>query len=191
MCSRDLGQVNEPLQQHVSVSISVAKIQRFQLGGRVLKLWNLRLRASVLSQRRIRINGPSRVALTHRLTRRWRRKRQKLCQVREHTGGGRERRERRQKEEKKKAPQRLDATQAQGVRGGDKGREVNPGKAAQRPRCWRGRKDGGGNGDSERDVPFQDVFSRTQVLPVALVQNNPPPPPPPRGRSSASQLKAR
>lgn len=65
--------------------------------------------------------------------------------------GTHRRREGRKRGGKKRRKQRLDATQAQGVRGGDKGREVNPGKAAQRRRCCRGRtdEDEGGNGDSE------------------------------------------
>lgn len=34
----------------------------------------------------------------------------------------------------------LDGAQVEGVRGGDKGGEVNPGKPAQRNRCCRGQK---------------------------------------------------
>lgn len=36
--------------------------------------------------------------------------------------------------------QMLDGTQAEGVRGGDKGSEVNPGKPAQRNRCCGGQR---------------------------------------------------
>lgn len=100
--------------------------------------------------------------------------------------GTHRRREGKKRGGKKRKKQRLDATQAQGVRGGDKGREVNPGKPAQRHRCCRGRKDedGGGNADSQfmqmdqSSSPWEMFHFRTslpkrsQVLPVAVVQTS-------------------
>lgn len=85
-----------------------------------------------------RINRPGRARVAHTASRAYHEERDRTPANGENTQE--EKSKERRGGKKKEKEQTLDGTQAEGVRGGDKGREVNPRKPAQRNRCCGGQR---------------------------------------------------